>query len=425
LGEERAGPGDREEERNVADRNADRDRQLDQLLRRMARTKVHRRGFLAGTGLAGLSAFIAACTSGASSSRPSTPAATGGSSQAPSGSAAAVETEGALFMFNWADYVDPENIEEFKTRYDVTDFTYDTYASNEELLTRLQGGATGQWDIACPTAEFVAAMVEGDFIQEIDFSKVPNASLINPQFKEFYKDDQANLNNYYIAKDWGTTGITIRTKVVTEEVKTWKQFFEVAPKYSGRIVIVDSPGDVFVAPLKALGYSLNTVDPAELEEARELLMGLAPHVLSLNSDTYDAQIASEECVLGLTWTGGIADLREDPETADTVYQIPEDGTLYWMDVWTILKDPPHPEAAHAFLNFIQEPEIQAKETVTNRYATPNDAALEHVPQEILDDPTVFVPEEVLDSGLLEGAQDVSTDPLRIDIWEEFKSSIGG
>jgi spermidine/putrescine transport system substrate-binding protein len=401
--------------------------ELDRLMRRMARTRVNRRGFLAGTGLAGLSAFIAACTGGGNAtSAPggSGVAATPGSSAA-AGSAPPVDVEEALYMFNWADYVDPDNIEEFKSRFGVTDFTYDTYASNEELLTRLQGGATGQWDIGCPTAEFVEAMVEEEFIQEIDWSKIPNAAFINPQFKEFYKDDKADLNNYYIAKDWGTTGITIRTKVVTEEVKTWKQFFEVAPNYSGRIVAVDSPGDVFVAPLKALGYSLNTVDPGELGEARELLRGLAPHVLALNSDTYDAQLASEECVLGITWTGGIADLRDAEETADTVYQIPEDGTLYWMDVWTIFKDPPHPEAAHAFLNFIHEPEIQAKETVTNRYATPNDEAMKLVPEDILNDPTIFVPQDVLDSGLLEGAQDVSTDPLRIEIWEEFKSSIGG
>jgi spermidine/putrescine-binding protein len=153
-------------------------------------------------------------------------------------------------------------------------------------------------------------------------------------------------------------------------------------------------------------------------------MDLAPHVLALNSDTYDAQLASGECVLGLTWTGGIADLREKKETADTVYQIPEDGTLYWMDTWVIFADPPHPNSAYAFLNFIQDPAIQAKETVTNRYATPNDEAMKLVPKAILDDPTIFVPESVLNSGLLEGAQDVSTDPLRQEIWEQFKSSIG-
>jgi spermidine/putrescine transport system substrate-binding protein len=410
------------------------DKDLDALFERMARTRVHRRGFLAGTGLAGLSAFIAACTPG-SSSAPS--ASTGAPSAAPSSAAspsaaasvapsavAVTETEGTLLMYNWADYVDPENIEKFKTDFKVDNFTYDVFDSNEELLTKLQGGAAGQWDIGAPTAEFVEAMVEGGFIEEIDWSKLPNAALIDPQFQNFYQGDKASLNNYHLPKDWGTTGIAIRSKTVTEDVKTWQQFFDLAPKYSGKIVVVNSPGDVFVAPLKALGYSLNTVDPKELGEARELLKGLAPHVLALDSNTYDAKLATEEAVMGLVWTGGIDDLKEKPETADTKYIIPEDGTLFWMDTWVIFKNPPHPNAAYAFLNFIHEPAIQAKETVTNRYATANLEAMKLVPKELLDNPTVFVPADVLASGKLEGAQDVSTDPLRVEIWEEFSASIG-
>ena len=408
---------------------------LDTLLRRMAQSRVHRRGFLKGSGLAGLSAMIAACSPGASaspSSAPSTASSTAPSTGAspseaasPSPSAVAVtETEGKLFMYNWSDYVDPDNIEKFKKDFKVDTFTYDVYDSNEELLTKLQGGASGQWDIGAPTAEFVEAMVAGGFIEKIDWMKLPNAALIDPQFQNFYKDDKADLNNYHLPKDWGTTGIAIRSKDVTEDVKTWKDFFDLAPKYSGKIVIVNSPGDVFVAPLKALGYSLNSVDPKELGEARELLRGLAPHVLALDSNTYDAKLATEEAVMGLVWTGGIDDLKEKPETADTKYIIPEDGTLFWMDTWVIFKNPPHPNSAYAFLNFIHDPEVQAKETVTNRYATANTEAMKLVPQELLNNPTVFVPPDVLASGKLEGAQDVSTDPLRVEIWEEFSSSIG-
>ena len=98
-------------------------------------------------------------------------------------------------------------------------------------------------------------------------------------------------------------------------------------------------------------------------------------------------------MLGLTWTGGILDLRDKPETADIEYIIPEDGTLFWLDTWVVLADAPHPRPAYAFLNFIHEPEIQAKETETNRYATPNDEAKKFVAPEILNDPTVFVPDE--------------------------------
>ncbi|HEY8439364.1 MAG TPA: spermidine/putrescine ABC transporter substrate-binding protein [Candidatus Limnocylindrales bacterium] len=419
----------------------DRDQELEALLARMTRTRVNRRGFLAGTGFAGLAAFLAACSGGSSSS----PASVAPSAAAPSAAASAseaaaasesaaasafpsavavTETEGKLFMYNWADYVDPDNIEKFKKDFKVDEFTYDIFSSNEEMMTKLQGGATGQYDIGAPTAEFVDAMVQGGFLEKIDWTKLPNAAFIDPQFQQFYKGDKADLNNYHLPKDWGTTGIALRTKDVKEDVKTWKDFFDVAPKYSGRIVVVNSPGDVFVAPLKALGYSLNSVDPTELGKAKELLLGLAPHVLALDSDTYDAKLADESAVMGLVWTGGIDDMKEKPETKDIKYVIPEDGTLYWMDTWVIFKNPPHPNSAYAWLNFIQDPAVQAKETVTNRYATANLEAIKLVPKDLLNNPTVFVPDDVLKSGLLEGAQDVSTDPLRVQIWEEFTQKIG-
>jgi spermidine/putrescine transport system substrate-binding protein len=410
-----------------------RDHQIEAIVRRVSANEMTRRRFLAATGFTSIAAFIAACTGGAGSaapsSAPSAAAPSSAGSAAPSESASApapsYATEGALFMYNWADYINPENIETFKTRYNIEDWTYDTYPSNEELLTRLQGGATGLYDICSPTCEFVPAMADQGFIEKLDFARIPNAGLINPQFKRFFDPagPQAKYNDYYLAKDWGTTGIAVRRKFVDDEISTWKQFFEVAPKYKGQIVVVESAGDVMTAPLKALGYSLNSVDPTELNEARELLKGLAPNVLILDSDHYEDPLRSGEAVLGITWTGGLDELAAEPETEDIEYIIPSDGTLYWLDVWTILTGAPHPEAAYAFLNFIQEPEIQGKETNINYYATPNDAAKEFVDPAILEDPWVFPADEVISK--LEGAADVSTDPLRVEIWEEFVSSIGG
>ena len=173
-------------------------------------------------------------------------------------------TEGALFMYNWAEYIDLDNIEEFKTRYNIADWTYDIYDSNEVLLTKLQGGATGLYDIGGADRR----VRQGDGRRGLSSSSCPSTAsrtrqFINPTFQNFYDPagPDAKYNKYHIPKDWGTTGIAVRKKVVTEDVKTWKQFFEVAPKYSGRIVIVESAGDVMTAPLKALGYSLNSTDP--------------------------------------------------------------------------------------------------------------------------------------------------------------------
>jgi spermidine/putrescine transport system substrate-binding protein len=417
-----------------------RDHEIEAIVRRVSANPVTRRRFLAATGFTSIAAFIAACGGGGSSASPSSAApSTAPSTGAPSDAAPSAEasasasavaeasyaTEGALYMYNWADYINPENIETFKSRYNITDWTYDTYPSNEELMTRLQGGATGLYDIASPTCEFVPAMADQNFIEKLDFSRLPTSAYINPQFKHFFDPNgpQAKYNDYYIAKDWGTTGIALRRKFVKDEVTTWKQFFDVAPKYDGQIVVVKSAGDVLTAPLKALGYSLNSVDEKELGEARELLRKLAPHVLVLDSDHYEDSLRSGEAVLGLTWTGGLDELKAEPETADIEYHIPTDGTLYWLDVWTILTGAPHREAAYAFLNFIQEPEIQGKETNINYYATANDEAKKYVDPKILADPTVFVADDVIPK--LEGAADVSTNPLRVEIWEEFVSSIGG
>jgi spermidine/putrescine transport system substrate-binding protein len=386
-------------------------------LQRIAGSKISRRGFLQGSTLAASSAFLAACSTGGGG---------GGSGIQPGETpfpsfAVPADIEKELFMYNWADYVDTGSMALFQQIFGVEKFTYDTFESNETMLAKLQAGGVGQYDFGAPTAEYTPGMVEEGMIQKIDWSKIPNQKYINSQFKKLWWDPN---DEYQLPKDWGTTGITKRGKFVTEPVASWKEFFEVAPKYSGKIIVVDSMGDVFVAPLKALGYSLNSVEPSELEEARELLLGLAPHVLALNSDTYEVPIQNEEAVLGLTWTGGVVELRDEEETKDVEYIVPSDGTLYWMDTWVIFADAPHPNAAHAFLNFIHDPQIQGQETITNRYATPNDEAKKYVPEEILNDPAVFVPQEIFDAGLLEGAKDTSTDPLRNEIWEEFRSKIG-
>ncbi len=374
--------------------------------------RVTRRGFMHGSLLAATSAWLAACTG------------TSGGSAAPAGTAipsfaVPADLEKELFIYNWGDYIAKSNTDLFKSAFGLNKLTYDVFDSNEVMLAKLQAGGVGQYDLGAPTAEYIPGMVEEGFLEKLDLSRIPNQKYINAKFKGLWWDP---TDEYQLPKDWGTTGITLRRNFVEEEVKTWKQFFEVAPKYSGRIVVVDSMGDVFTAPLKALGYSLNSVDPKELNAARELLLGLAPHVGFLDSNTYEVPIRDEEAVLGLTWTGGVVELRDVPETADVEYIVPDDGTLYWMDTWVIFKDAPHPNASHAFLNFIHDPQIQATETVANRYATPNDEAKKLVPQEILDDPAVFVPDSVFPR--LEGAEDTSGDPLRNEIWEEFRSKIG-
>jgi spermidine/putrescine transport system substrate-binding protein len=389
------------------------DRDLSAYLARMARSKVNRRSFLATSGLLGGSAFLAACTSNSGGS--ATPS-TGGGSAAPAG-----DIENELYVYNWSDYISPDNIEAFKAEFGVENFVYDVFANNEELIAKLQGGASG-YDIACPTAEYVPGMVEEGFLQKLDKSRLPNLQYINETFKGQWWDPN---DEYLIPKDYGTTGILWRNDLVSEVPTSWEQFFEqVKGEASGKTVFVDSMGDVFVFPLKMLGYSLNSDVESELEEAREILLECAPHILALDSDTYGDKMASGEAALTLGWTGPLGQELGDLVAAGTAgYTVPSEGTLSWMDAWVMMADAPHPNATYAWLDFIHRPEIQAEETNFNLYATPNDAAKEFVDPEILENPAIFPPEDVIAS--LEGAEDTSGNEQRIDIWEEFKSSIGG
>lgn len=397
------------------------ERDLDERLRRMASTRVNRRSFMATSGLLGTSAFLAACSTGGASSAAPSAAASAGASTGASAAPPAANIGTELFMYNWSEYVSPTNIDAFKAEYGITNFVYDIFSNNEELIAKLQGGASG-YDICCPTAEYVPGMVEEGFALKLDKSRLPNTANINPAFLGQWWDPN---DEYLVPKDYGTTGVLYQKSALSKPPTSWQDFHDlILGEASGKTVFVDSMGDVMVFPLKMLGYSLNSTTESELEEARTILLDVAPHILALDSENYGTKIATGEATQALGWTGVLGTQMTDLVAADDAgYSTPTEGTLYWMDSWVILADAPHVDAAYAFLDFIHRPEVQAEETNYNLYATPNDAAKEFVDPEILSNPAIFPPESAM-AGL-EGAQDTSSNEQRIDIWEEFKSAIGG
>ena len=296
---------------------------------------------------------------------------------------------------------------------------YDTYPSNEELLAKLQAGGKGQYDVAVPTAEFVPTLVNGGFLQKLDKSRLPNLATINKQFLNLPGDPN---NEYIVPKDWGTTGIIYRGKQVKEPVTSWKDFWDLATtKYSGKTFVVDSPGDVFVAPLQMHGFDVNTDKTDELEIARQELLKLRPHLHSIDSDTYPQTLQEEGAVIGLAWNGTAYVLQSDPsgKYKDTGYTIPSEGTIFWTDTWVLLADAPHPNAAYAFLNWIQDPNIQVVESLYAGYASCNDAAKPLLPPDFVGNPAIYVPTD--QQSLLSVSTDQSGNQQRADIWAEFKA----
>ena len=406
---------------------------MDEALRKyqedLLRAQLSRRRFMTGAALATVSAAIAACAPAATSTSTPTTAptaapSTGGGApsptQAPSASPTAAPSyalEDGMLLYNWSQYFSPDNLKKFKTDMGVT-ITETTFASNEEMLAKLQAGGKGQYDVAVPTAEFSKTLADGGFLQKLDKSRLPNLSLVNQRFLTLPFDPN---DDYIVPKDWGTTGVIYRGNKVKEPVTSWQDFFDLAKgKHSGKVFVVDSPGDVFVAPLRLHGFDVNTTDHDELETARQELMALRPHLQSIDSDNYPTSLQTEEAVLGLAWNGSAYVLQSDPsgKFKDTGWTVPSEGTIYWTDTWVLLADGPNPNAAYAFLNWIQDPQQQVTESLYAGYASCNDAAKALLPPDFANNPAVYVPEDEL--GKLSVSTDQSGNQQRADIWAEFK-----
>jgi spermidine/putrescine transport system substrate-binding protein len=403
------------------------DESLRQYQQDLLKAQISRRRFMAGAAMASVAAVLAACAPNTGASvAPSAaaPTPTGSSGGGPSESetpsatpAPSYQLESGMLLYNWSDYFSPDNLTAFQKDFGIP-ITQTTFASNEEMLAKLQAGGKGQYDIAVPTAEFSATLAKGGFLQKLDKSRLPNLQLVNQRFLTLPFDPN---DDYIVPKDWGTTGVIYRGKKVTEPVTSWKDFFDLAKgKYSGKVFVVDSPGDVFVAPLRLHGFDVNTTDHNELETARQELMALRPHLQSIDSDNYPTTLEKEAAVLGLAWNGSAYVLQTDPsgKYKDTAWTVPSEGTIYWTDTWVLLADAPDPNAAYAFLNWIQDPKQQVVESLYAGYASCNDGAKSQLPADFVNNPAVYVPDAEL--NLLQVSTDQSGNQQRADIWAEFK-----
>jgi spermidine/putrescine transport system substrate-binding protein len=368
-----------------------------------ARRQVSRRGFLAAGAAA---AFLAACGEtevGPQATRPS-----------PGGSSAVSEQlESELSIYNWADYVHPKTYPTFERRFDVK-ITEDNYPSNEDALAKLKAGASG-YDIVAPTGYMVEIMVAEGLLMELDHSKIPNMANIDPQFAGLPFDPG---NRFSVPKDYGTTGFGYRSDLVSEDMTSWEDFFALASKYSGRYTVLDSPPEVVGAALKMLGYSYNSTDPKEIDEATDVLLKFKPHVRQITSSMREVMI-SGEVYISLTWNGEIGYVALDAPKAR--YVVPAEGTEVWTDNYAIVADAPHPAAAHAFLNFSLDPETQARDTEYHYYGGVVEGEEEFLDPAILNDPSVYPPEDVM--AKLEVAEaNPDWTRLRNEAWTKFKAA---
>ena len=318
------------------------------------------------------------------------------------GESAAAE-EKTVTIYNWSDYIGDTTTADFEAKTGIK-VIYDVMDSNEVLETKLLAGRTG-YDIVVPTAPFLERQIKAGVYRKLDKSKLPNLANMDPDImKRTAAHDPGNEHS--IVYLWGTVGLGYNVDLVkkalgTDRIDSWSAIFE--PKNAAKlakcgIMILDSPTDVFASVAIYKGLDPNSEKPEDLKVVEETLTKVRPHLKDIHSSSYIDHLASGEICVALGWSGDVLQARDRGAAATrpvkVAYAIPKEGAILYFDMLAIPADAPHPDNAHAFLNFLMEPEVIAKVSDKVRFANGNAKSLPLINEAMRSDPNVYPSDEV-------------------------------
>jgi spermidine/putrescine transport system substrate-binding protein len=288
---------------------------------------------------------------------------------APTTAPAAVKPSSTeLNLYGWSDYVPQQLLDDFTAKYGIK-VNYDTYSSNEEMLAKLQAGASG-YDLVIPSDYTVQIMITQGMLEPIDLSKIPNFANLDPRFTN---KDYDPGNKYSVPYQWGTTALAYDKTKVPSEPKSWADLWD--PQYKGRLVMLDDEREVPGMALQVLGFDKNSTDAAQLQQAKDKLVALKPNILLFNSDDPETSLITGEAWAGLVYNGNAALGRQQDPNIE--YICPTEGCGLWFDNLAVPKGAPHADAAEAFLNFMLDPKESILISKEFPYSNPNKAALDY------------------------------------------------
>ncbi|MFQ5961029.1 MAG: spermidine/putrescine ABC transporter substrate-binding protein [Candidatus Methylomirabilales bacterium] len=315
-----------------------------------------------------------------------------------------------VYFFNWGDYIDPAVLTAFAQEYGVR-VVQDNYASNEDLLAKLQAGGAG-YDVIVPSDYMVEVMIKEGLLRKLDKSGLPNLRHIGAQYLGLYYDPE---NRYCVPYLWGTTGVAYDADRVPQPDSWWVLW---ETPYRGQISMLNDQRESIAVALRLLGFSINSTDREELEAARVLLQKQKPRVRTYNSENYDQLLVQGEVVLAHAWNGDVAKAAEEKPSLKFV--IPKEGGTIFYDNLCIPRSSRRPRTAEAFMNYLLRPDVAARIVRYTMQASPNDEARAHLPRAILDNPAVYPPTEAM--ARLDTIRDVGQALVLYDrVWTEVKA----
>jgi spermidine/putrescine transport system substrate-binding protein len=320
-------------------------------------------------------------------------------------------SEEVLNIYNVGDYINEDLIDKFEKETGI-EVVYETYDTNEMMYQKLQGGSTN-YDLIVPSDYMIEKLIKEDMIQEIDFNNIPNYKNIDDNFKKqsYDKDDK-----YSVPYMWGTFGILYNKTMVSNPVESWDMLWD--KKYEGEILMLDSVRDSMGIALKKLGYSMNSINPDEIQKAQEELIKQKPLVLAYVNDEGKDRLLAEEAAMGIVYSGDAVTLMEQNENLQ--YIIPKEGTNKWIDAMCIPNNAQNKKEAELFINFMLDPQNSKENVDYIGYSTPNKATLEILDDSVKNNKVAYPSDEIIRKS--ESFIDLG-DKLKLydDAWLKIKS----
>mgnify|MGYP004557070749 FL=1 len=322
---------------------------------------------------------------------------------------------GEVIVYNWGEYIDPDTITMFEEETGIK-VVYDEYETNEIMYPKVEAGATA-YDVLCPSDYMIQKLIENDLLQEINFDNIPNVKNIGQQYFDQSQEFDPE-NKYSIPYCFGTVGILYNKTMVDDPVDSWSILWD--EKYADNILMQDSVRDAFMVALKLKGYSMNTLDEGELNEAKQILIDQKPLVQAYVIDQVRDKMIGNEAAIGVIYSGEA--IFTQRENADLEYVIPKEGTNVWIDSWVIPKNAPNKENAEKFIDFMCREDVALKNFEYITYSTPNDAARALIEDEDIKNSKIAFPNlsqyNNLETFHYLGADG---DALYNELWKEVKA----
>ncbi len=339
--------------------------------------------------------------------------------------------ERVVNVFNWNDYIDPYMVQRF-TRETGIRVRYDIYDSLETLEGRLSAGRSG-YDIVVPTSEpTFSRLARAGAFRPLDRGLAPNLANLDAALqREVASADPGNrFGALYL---WGTIGLGInadRIRALAPDAPMDSLRLLMDPAHARRIArcgitMMDSAADVIPMILRYLGKDPNSTSPDDLREVERALLAIRPFIRNFSTGgTIDALAGGQSC-LAFAYSGDViqAASRADEAKRGVVvqYVAPLEGAQLWFDLLAIPADAPNPEAAHAFINFLLQPDVMA--AITTHVGYPNGIAASRalVAAEIAGNPSIFPTDGLRARFFTIGPVAQAAERARNRVWARFKA----